>query len=140
MDPKFRRAGINAGETLLPFRHLVRDKKLFQYNPSIALKHRSLLHLLYNDIVFVESGPFGLSVFKMDNLSLPGDSCFTSSEAQKLTDRIIKLGFAVSEIRGVWVHYTHLKPSEQRNDNVSDHFHKEFGGKRRSTRSCSLIT
>ena len=58
----------------------------------------------------------------MDNIILPGDACFTPSEAQKLTDRINKLGVAVNEIRGVWIHYVHLKPSDQRNDNVSELF------------------
>jgi phosphoribosylformylglycinamidine synthase len=55
----------------------------------------------------------------MDHITLPGDECFTKSEAKKLTERVKKLGFAVNEIRGVWMHYTHLQPSDQRNDNVS---------------------
>jgi len=63
----------------------------------------------------------------MTNIALPGDSCFSPSEAQKLTDQINKLGYAVNEIRGVWIHYTRLKPSEQRNDNVSRPFLARVG-------------
>lgn len=59
----------------------------------------------------------------MDTITLPGDACFTPSEAQKLTDRINKLGFAVNGVRGVWMHYTHLKPSKERIDNVGDLFY-----------------
>jgi hypothetical protein len=58
----------------------------------------------------------------MNNITLPGDACFTPSEARKLTDRINKLGVAANEIQGVWIHYVHLKPSDQRNDNVSELF------------------
>jgi hypothetical protein len=52
----------------------------------------------------------------MDTLILPGDSCFTSSEAKKLTERSSK---NVKDIRGVWIHYVCLSnSSEQRHVKV----------------------
>jgi hypothetical protein len=46
----------------------------------------------------------------MEHLTSPGDVCFTQSEAQKLTARINKLGVVeVSDIQGVWIHYTNLR-------------------------------
>lgn len=46
----------------------------------------------------------------MGHLVSPGYPCYTVSEAQKLTERINKVeGVKVNEIRGVWIHYTHLK-------------------------------
>ena len=38
----------------------------------------------------------------------PGDPCFSRSEAKKLAGQIGKLGYNV-EVRGVWIHYTHLR-------------------------------
>ncbi|KAF8861177.1 phosphoribosylformylglycinamidin [Acephala macrosclerotiorum] len=52
----------------------------------------------------------------MEHLTFPGDACFTSSEAEKLKDRIGKLGTRVREIQGIWMHYTHLK--EPGNDSI----------------------
>jgi phosphoribosylformylglycinamidine synthase len=49
----------------------------------------------------------------MEYLTSPGDACFTPSEAKKLTERINKLGVRVSEIRGVFLHYTHLRQSDR---------------------------
>jgi phosphoribosylformylglycinamidine synthase len=41
----------------------------------------------------------------------PGEQCFTPSEAEKLRDRINKLGGAkVHEVRGINFYYTHLNP------------------------------
>jgi hypothetical protein len=48
----------------------------------------------------------------MEHLTLPGDACFTSSEGKKLTESINKLGVKVESIRGVWMHYTHLRQSD----------------------------
>jgi phosphoribosylformylglycinamidine synthase len=56
----------------------------------------------------------------MNYLTLPGDACFTPSEALKLTERINRFGFTAHEIRGVWIHYAHLQPPDQRNNNVSN--------------------
>ncbi|TAQ86439.1 hypothetical protein B7494_g5245 [Chlorociboria aeruginascens] len=50
----------------------------------------------------------------MEHLISPGDTCFTLSESKKLTALINKLGSVkVNEIRGVWMHYTHLQSSNQ---------------------------
>lgn len=50
----------------------------------------------------------------MEYLTSPGDDAFSPSEAKKLVDRINKLGGAqVKEIRGFWMHYTHLKDVEK---------------------------
>lgn len=40
----------------------------------------------------------------------PGDPCFTTSEARKIEGQFDKLGLNV-EIKGVWIHYTHIKQS-----------------------------
>jgi phosphoribosylformylglycinamidine synthase len=40
----------------------------------------------------------------------PGDPCFTAPEAKKIEARFEKLGVNV-EIRGVWIHYTHIRHS-----------------------------
>jgi hypothetical protein len=55
----------------------------------------------------------------MQYLTSPGESCFTAPEARKLTGRINKLGYKINEIRGVWIHYTHLKQSDQYTSEVS---------------------
>lgn len=49
----------------------------------------------------------------------PGDSCFTRSEANKITNRINKLGLGVNvnNIQGVWVHYTHSDPAKSSTEN-----------------------
>ena len=50
----------------------------------------------------------------------PGESCFTPSEAKKLTNRINALGYKVNDVRGLWIHYTHLNRfSVQETDKVS---------------------
>ena len=42
----------------------------------------------------------------------PGEQCFTYSEAQKLKERINKLGgVKVHEVRGIEFYYTHLSES-----------------------------
>lgn len=55
----------------------------------------------------------------MEHLEYPGDVCFTTSEAKKLTERIKKDGFAVRDLQGVWIHYTHLRPSDPATGKVS---------------------
>jgi phosphoribosylformylglycinamidine synthase len=46
----------------------------------------------------------------MEYLTLTGESCFAPWEAQKLTDRLNKLGPAkVSALRGVWVYFANVK-------------------------------
>jgi phosphoribosylformylglycinamidine synthase len=55
----------------------------------------------------------------MKYLVSPGEPCFTPPEARKLTGRINKLGYKINEIRGVWIHYTHLKSSDQYTVEVS---------------------
>lgn len=46
----------------------------------------------------------------MEYETLSGDSAFTAAQAQKLKDRINKLGpVKVSEIHGTWLYYAHLK-------------------------------
>jgi len=55
----------------------------------------------------------------MEYLTSPGDACFTPSEAKKLTERINKLGVRVNEIRGVFLHYTHLRQSDRDSVKVS---------------------
>lgn len=46
----------------------------------------------------------------MEHITLPGEACFTLSEAKKLAERINKLGSVkVNGIRGVWMHYVRLK-------------------------------
>ncbi|CAG8956024.1 hypothetical protein HYFRA_00008880 [Hymenoscyphus fraxineus] len=46
----------------------------------------------------------------MAHLVLPGDSCFTPSEATKLIALINKLGKTkVTHLQGVWVHYAHFQ-------------------------------
>ncbi|KAL2260729.1 hypothetical protein VTK26DRAFT_5196 [Humicola hyalothermophila] len=46
----------------------------------------------------------------MAYLTLPGDSCFTASEAQKLKDQINKVApIKVSTLRGSWVYYAHIE-------------------------------
>lgn len=49
----------------------------------------------------------------MDHLITPGDSCFTPSEAKKLSENINKLGVKVADIRGVYLHYTHLRSADR---------------------------
>jgi len=52
----------------------------------------------------------------------PGESCFTPSEAKKLKNRINDLGYKVNDVRGLWIHYTHLNRfSVQETDKVSTH-------------------
>ena len=56
----------------------------------------------------------------MEYLISPGEAAFTRSEAKKIIARINKLGMVkVNEIRGVWMHYTHLKASDQGTAQVS---------------------
>jgi hypothetical protein len=43
----------------------------------------------------------------------PGEACFTASEAKKLADQINSLGFKVKELRGAWMHYSHLRQKPQ---------------------------
>lgn len=58
----------------------------------------------------------------MEHLTIPGEECFTVSEAKKLTERINKLGnVKVNEIRGVWMHYTHLRHLDSEGVKVSRH-------------------
>ena len=62
-------------------------------------------------------------VDKMEYLLTPGESCYSPSEAQKLVDQINAIFQSakdassgvveVTEIRGVWLHYTHLKASDR---------------------------
>lgn len=55
----------------------------------------------------------------MEYLVSPGEPCFTAPEARKLAGRINRLGYRVNDIRGVWIHYTHLKLSDQYTAEVS---------------------
>ncbi|KAH6666959.1 hypothetical protein B0J14DRAFT_193157 [Halenospora varia] len=49
----------------------------------------------------------------MEYLTSPGEACYTPSDSKKITERINKFGnVKVKEVRGVWMHYTHLRQSE----------------------------
>lgn len=58
----------------------------------------------------------------MEYLISPGNACFTPSEAAKLVERIVGLGVRVNDIRGVWMHYTHLRESDQGFVKVSSYY------------------
>ena len=49
----------------------------------------------------------------MEYTTWTGEACYTQAECAKLTERINKSvggnGNSVTEIRGVWTHYTHWK-------------------------------
>lgn len=48
----------------------------------------------------------------MEYSKLPGGSCFTEAEAVKLAARINDLHSVKVELKGVWIHYTHLRHSD----------------------------
>lgn len=61
----------------------------------------------FNFFTMRVQGDYGV----MEYAQSPGDTCFTPSEAKKLVDAINKQGkFNVTDVRGVWMHYTHFKP------------------------------
>lgn len=53
----------------------------------------------------------------MEYLKLPGDSCFTVAEAEKLAARINDLHGVKVQLKGIWIHYVHLRHSDPDTEN-----------------------